>query len=57
MERIEVGSAQTEAQRKPRWRTPELTQDAVSVATGGDTNPTNSDGQVTTYLTPLHFFS
>lgn len=53
MERIEDGSIGIEAQRKMRWRTPELTQEKVGDATGIDPVPSGNDGQTTTHGAPL----
>jgi hypothetical protein len=43
MERIEDGSIGIQAQRKARWRTPELTQDKLVEATNIDSVVTGDD--------------
>ncbi|MES2441566.1 MAG: hypothetical protein V4574_01945 [Pseudomonadota bacterium] len=44
MARNELASGDTLAQRKPRWRTPKLTLDNVTNATGSDLNQPGDDG-------------
>lgn len=44
MERMEDGSAQIDAQSKPRWRTPKLIADKIGQVTEQDYTPAGNDG-------------
>ena len=53
MERDSFGSAELQPHNKPKWHTPVLSHEQVVVVTNGDTNTFGSDGQTTTFGTPL----
>lgn len=44
MEREDFSRNEGQAQQKPRWRTPKLTLEQVTQATGGDYVPQGNDG-------------